>query len=109
LGPAAEWGDVLTSDSGIDDAIGTIAEAISQKQCILFLGAGVHAPPPAESAFEYPAEQRPPIGSGLSQKLTASCDLSGKLREEDMSNLQRVALAYEITRTRHQLVKMISE
>lgn len=109
LGPAAEWGDVLTFDSGIDDVIGTIAEAISQKQCILFLGAGVHAPPPDESPFEYPAEQRPPIGAALSQKLTASCDLSGKLRKEEMSNLQRVALAYEITRTRHQLVKAVSE
>ena len=102
-------GDVLTCDSGIDDVIGTIAEAIRQKQCILFLGAGVHAPPPDGSPFEYPAEQRPPIGSALSQTLTASCDLSGKLRKEDMSNLQRVALAYEITRTRHLLVEAVSK
>lgn len=99
----------MTSDSDIDDVIGTIAEAINQKRCILFLGAGVHAPPPDGSPFEYPAEQRPPIGAGLSQKLTASCDLSGKLRKEDMSNLQRVALAYQITRTRHLLVEAVSE
>ena len=102
-------GDVLTFDSGVDGFIGVIADAISHQRCILFLGAGVHAPPPDQSLFEYPAEQRPPIGAALSRKLAASCDLSEQLPGEDPANLQRVALCYEIARTRRQLVDAVIE
>jgi hypothetical protein len=102
-------GDVLTFDVGVDDFIGLIANAISEKRCILFLGAGVHAPPPDQSPFEYPAELRPPIGAALSEKLAASCNLSGQHPKEDTRNLQRVALFYEIARSRHQLVQAVSE
>jgi hypothetical protein len=99
----------VTFDSDVDDFIGAIADAIRRQRCILFLGAGVHAPPPEQSPFEYPAEQRPPIGAALSEKLAESCNLSGQLPKEDRRNLQRVALFYEIARTRHQLVKAVSE
>jgi SIR2-like domain len=95
-------------DAGATDAIGLIAKAVRQQRCILFLGAGVHAPPPTESAFEYPAELRPPIGSALSRELATSCSLDDRFPTEDPSNLQRVALFYEIARSRHQLVDAVT-
>jgi len=33
------------------DALQLIAEAVEKERCILFLGAGVHAAPPADSPF----------------------------------------------------------
>lgn len=36
-----------------------VGDAVRGGHCILFLGAGVHAPPPDGSPFRYPAEQRP--------------------------------------------------
>jgi SIR2-like domain len=102
-------GDVLTFDAGVDDFIGLITDAINQQHCILFLGAGVHAPPPDQSPFEYPAEQRPPIGAALSEKLAVGCKLSEQYPKEDARNLQRVALFYEIARSRRQLVQAVSE
>jgi hypothetical protein len=74
----------------------------------LFLGAGAHAPPPDQSRFEYPADYRPPIGAALSQKLARDCNLSGRFPSEDPSDLQRVALYYEIARSRHQLVDALT-
>jgi len=90
-----------------EDVIDLIARAVSQQQCILFLGAGAHAPPPDRSRFEYPAGQRPPTGAALSQKLAADCKLAAQFPGEDPSNLQRVALFYEITRSRRQLVASV--
>ena len=84
-----------------------IADSVRRVQCILFLGAGAHAPPPDWSRFEYPAEQRPLIGAHLSRKLAAGCNLSGRFPSEDPSNLQRVALFYEIARSRRQLVDAV--
>jgi hypothetical protein len=102
-------GDVLAFDSHVDDAIGVIADAVSRQRCILFLGAGAHAPPPEASPFEYPAEERPLIGPALSRRLAASCNLSERFPSEDPSNLQRVALFYEIARSRRQLVDAVIE
>jgi hypothetical protein len=102
-------GDVMAFDSDVDDVIGVIAGAVSQQRCILFLGAGVHAPPPELSRFEYPVEQRPPIGADLSRKLAVDCNLPGRFPREDPSNLQRVALFYEIARSRRQLVDAVVE
>lgn len=97
----------MALDVEIEDVLGQIADAVSQQHCILFLGAGVHAPPPDQSRFEYPAEQRPPIGAALSRKLAADCNLSGRFPSEDPSNLQRVALFYEIARSRRQLADTV--
>jgi hypothetical protein len=102
-------GDVVTFDSDADDLIGKIADDISQQRCILFLGAGVHAPPPDKSRFEYPAEQRPPIGSALSRTLADKCSFSERIPGGDPSNLQRVAMCYEIAHNRHQLVNTVIE
>jgi len=89
----------------VDAAVSQIADAVGRQRCILFLGAGVHAAPPDQSAFEYPAKHRPAIGAVLSKVLAASCDLP---ENEDATNLQRVALFYEIARSRHQLVDAVS-
>lgn len=92
-----------------DDVVELIAHAVSERRCILFLGAGAHAPPSDQSRFEYPVEQRPPIGAALSRKLAAGCNLSRHFPKEDPSNLQRVALFYEIARSRHQLVDAVKD
>ncbi len=98
----------MTLDVDVDDALELIAEAVKLQRCILFLGAGAHSPPPRESPFEYPAEGRPPVASALSRKLAGSCNLAGRFPREDPSNLQRVALFYEIARSRHQLVDAVT-
>jgi SIR2-like domain len=99
----------MALDLEVDDVLELIAAAVTQEHCILFLGAGVHAPPPERSQVAYVAEERPPIGSALSQKLATSCNLAEKLPREDLSNLQRVALFYEIARSRHQLVDAVTD
>jgi hypothetical protein len=86
-----------------------IADVVAQGQCILFLGAGAHAPPPEDSRFVYPAEARPPLGSALSRQLATSLgdELGAELPDEDPRNLQRIALFYELRRSRNQLVQAI--
>lgn len=86
-----------------------VAGGVRKQQSILFLGAGVHAAPPEGSPFAYPEAERPPIGSALSRELAASCDLAERYPHEDLGNLQRVALFYEIDRSRHQLVDAVRQ
>ena len=50
---------------------------------------------------------RPPVGSALSRELARSCALADRFPNEDPENLQRVALFYEIARSRHQLVDAV--
>jgi hypothetical protein len=94
-------------DVDVNSVLDLVAEAVRRQQCILFLGAGVHAPPPEKSRYEYPTDQRPPFGSRLSRELARTCGLSERFANEDPANLQRVALFYEIARSRHQLVDAI--
>jgi SIR2-like domain len=98
----------VTIDLDVSGALDVLADAVRRRQCILFLGAGVHAAPPEGSPFEYPDDQRPPIGSGLSRELARTCELAQRFPDEDPTNLQRVALFYEIARSRHQLVDAIA-
>ena len=84
------------------------SELKAEPKCILFLGAGVHAPPPEGSPFRYPPEQRPPIGAALSRELARECDFAARFPGEDPGNLQRVALAYEIDSSRARLVDAIT-
>lgn len=92
----------------VDRALELIAQSVRSERCILFLGAGVHAPPPAESPFDYPEPQRPPMGSDLSKQLAGECDFEHLLKGQDASNLQRTALAYECTNGRYELVAAIT-
>ena len=48
-------------------------DAIENRQCVLFLGAGIHYPPPQNSAYAYPEDQRPPLGSAFSRQLADEC------------------------------------
>jgi hypothetical protein len=97
------------SVSEVGRVLGRIGEAVGEQSCILFLGAGVHAPPPPGSVFSYPVGVRPPIGRALSEQLAAECDFVVRFPGEDPGNLQRVALAYEIDQSRSRLVDAITD
>jgi hypothetical protein len=96
-------------DLGVDEALGLIADAVRERRCILFLGAGVHAPPPDGSRFSYPEGCRPPMGSMLSHRLADECDLARRLPGEDPANLQRTALLYEVVLGRYKLVERVTD
>jgi hypothetical protein len=91
-----------------DRVVETVAQAVRDRQAILFLGAGVHAPPPAGSEELYPAAERPPSGAQISRTLAAGCDFERRFASEDPRNLQRVALAYETERSRSGLIDAIT-
>jgi len=95
--------------SDVSRVLRLVADGVRDEECILFLGAGVHAPPPAESGFSYPPELRPPIGSALSRELAEGCRLDEMLPNENPANLQRVALAYEIAFSRARLVDAVRD
>jgi hypothetical protein len=95
--------------SDVNRALELVAEGVRAQECILFLGAGVHASPPAGSVFRYSLELRPPIGSALSRELARECGFAEQLPREDPSNLQRVALAYEIAFSRARLVAAVND
>jgi hypothetical protein len=95
--------------SDIDRILERVVKAVESEQCILFLGAGVHAPPPQGSRFAYPGELRPPFGAALSRQLAADCGFAERFPREDAANLQRVALAYEIDSSRSDLVDAITQ
>lgn len=102
-------------------------EAIKNRECILFLGAGVHYPPPPDSPdYQYPVEQRPALGEQLSQKLASECrrmmlETPRTARSDDdqlkrdetylakhAHNLQRVSWFYEQRHQRKALVELVS-
>jgi len=99
---------MVRATTDVSRALDLVSGAVCAGECILFLGAGVHAPPPAGSPYAYPRAQRPPIGSALSRELAGACGLAEMLPGEDPGNLQRVALAYEIAFSRARLVQAVS-
>lgn len=99
----------MALDLMVADTLELVAQAVRQGQCILFLGAGVHAPPPPDCPYDFPADLRPPSGAILSQRLARSCNLQRRFPHEDPSNLQRVSLFYEIERSRRQLVDAVTD
>jgi hypothetical protein len=100
---------MASATSDLSRALDLVADGVRAQECILFLGAGVHAAPSSESAFSYPVQQRPPIGSALSRALAQECGLAEQLPHEDPGNLQRVALAYEIAFSRARLVDAVND
>jgi len=86
-----------------------IANKVSRGECILFLGAGVHYPPPADSPYQYPAEQRPPLGRAFSEMLAQKCGFAERFPRDSTGNLQRVALYYESLRNRNALVNEVRD
>jgi hypothetical protein len=91
-------------DEGV---IQTIAEKVKKGECILFLGAGVHYPPPEGSSYTYPKEDRPPLGGALSRKLADLCEFEKHFPKDSAGNLQRVSLFYEVKQGRNDLVQQI--
>ncbi|GAB4376507.1 MAG: hypothetical protein Kow0042_22890 [Calditrichia bacterium] len=91
-----------------------LKELLSQIQkgnCILFLGAGVHAPPGEGAKFEYPEAERPPLGAKLAGLLAEECHFDEQFPEENQYDLQRVSLCYENTGglDRNRLVKSLNQ
>ena len=74
-----------------------VIDKIKKGECVLFLGAAVHAPPPSDSQFTYPEDKRPLLARELTKLLAED---SGFCREFPCDqypfdyplNLQRVAL-----------------
>lgn len=70
--------------------------AVRSRQCILFLGAGVHYPPPADDeTYRYPKADQPPLGNELAQMLAT--DSLGKMQ----TSLQTFALDEQSLREKH--------
>ncbi|HEX5733389.1 MAG TPA: SIR2 family protein [Blastocatellia bacterium] len=94
-----------------DGAIESIVGYIEKKQCILFLGSGVHYTPPNDVLYDYPDEKRPPVGSELSDKLAEKCDLVKNYPKEQGKDtrLDRVSLYFEKDRGRRPLVQEIKD
>lgn len=86
-----------------------IAAKIRSRRCVLFLGAGVHAPPPEGQAQDWPAEARPPVGSGLSLRLAERSGFATRYPDEDPRNLMRVSLDFEIRNQRTGLIDAVRE
>ena len=86
-----------------------VAESVRAGECILFLGAGAHRPPPDGSPYVYPEADQPPLGDALSQHLAERCGLVATYPNEvdKLSNLARVSQFYEILRSRRQLVEEV--
>jgi hypothetical protein len=99
---------VSTLDRPID-AMSMVSAAVTSGRCILFLGAGVHYPPPDGSPYAYPPEDRPPLGGALAESLGKACGFAERFPHDSPTNLQRVALCYETVHGRHALVKAIEE
>jgi hypothetical protein len=80
-----------------------------KKDCVLILGAGVHAPPPDDSPFVYPPQDRPPLGRQLSLMLSADCSCDAERPDHEKGDLQRAALCYEVKHGRNGLANKIIE
>ncbi len=75
----------------------------------MFLGAGVHAPPPEGSSYDWPLEHRPALGADLSVELANLCGLAKRYPQEDPRNLARVATFFENQFSRSLLVQAIAQ
>jgi hypothetical protein len=78
-------------------ALKNLTDRVKAGQCILFLGAGVHASPPENSGYTYPEEQRLPLGGDLSELLAGKYGFKKELPDESVRDLQRVSLYVETT------------
>lgn len=67
----------------------------------------MHAPAPDDSPFVYPDDRRPPTGGDLSERLAREIRIDER-PGEDPRNLARIALFYEIDRSRRQLVDAVT-
>jgi hypothetical protein len=71
---------------------GDLVNAVKKRECVLFLGAGVHYPPPQDSSYLYPEEQRLPLGERFSNDLADEC--IAQLNEEQNAQKQQKKREY---------------
>jgi SIR2-like protein len=87
-----------------------LVENVRRGECILFLGAGVHAPPSQGSPHTYPEEHRPPLGGDLADRLAEESGFKRAIKEEEEfraespRDLQRVSLYIHTRLGRKELV-----
>ena len=73
-----------------------IAKQIAAGQCVLFLGAGVHAPAPPGSGYVYTKADAPPFGGDLSETLAIESDYAQDYPQASPRELPRVAMHFEL-------------
>jgi hypothetical protein len=78
-------------------ALESLLGYVKKGECIVFLGSGIHAPPPKESHYKYPEEQRPPVGRALAEILAESSGFKKEFPDESSGDLMRVSLFIETT------------
>jgi len=91
------------------DFLDDLAEALREGHCILFLGAGVHWPPPAKSPFSYPEEHRPESAAELRDRLAKKSGWDKRYKEPERWDLQRTSLDFEVAKGRERLVNEIQD
>jgi hypothetical protein len=97
----------VTADADFDAALEAIAKKVQKKECILFLGSGVHAGPPADqSTYLYPEEDRPLSAKSLSNELATASGF-GDTFDESPDALQRTSGWFESKRTRKELIELV--
>ena len=80
-----------------DRLLSAIAARVREGECILFLGAAVHAGPPPDSSFDYPEEVRPSLAGHVVDDLARECDFATQFPTDAANDLQRVALCAELS------------
>jgi hypothetical protein len=89
-------------------ALEDIVKAVQQGGCNLFLGSGVHAPPPAEDPRSESLKGKlPPVGPWLSKTLAEQCAYAERFPNDDAGDLQRVSQYFESQKGRHLLVESV--
>lgn len=116
--------------------VSSLYDAVDRRECILFVGAGVHYPPPTDlPEYSYPFELRPPLGAQFSRALVRDCQckmlkssrqspLDDQEKRDERAkdywakrvylkkhrdDLQRVSWFYEMSQRREQLINRVSE
>ncbi len=85
-------------EAKLKNVLNNLVEQVKKGECILFLGASVHAPPPKDSKYDYPEELRPLQHNKIAKKLAEACDFKKVLPNESELDLQRVSLCYQLTK-----------
>lgn len=88
---------MIPAAPGSPKLLNDLVEHVRRGDCILFLGAGAHVPPPEDSPYSYPEAQRPPMGNALASLLARDCEFEKVVPHDSVSDLQRVSLCYETT------------
>jgi hypothetical protein len=84
-----------------------VVRAVSKGQCVLFLGSGVHWPPPEESSFTYAEAERPASATTLRDRLADLSAWDERYVDVERWNLQRMSLDFQIVHSRSRLVSEI--